>query len=216
LTRWWEQCSLRRMANILSDATKQQVIALGRLGWTLRRIEVATGVRRETASAYLKAAGLAVRPPGRWGHPLAKPATGVSTDPGLPAAGAEPSPPAWEPRPQRAPAASACVPYRELIESAVARGRNAMAIWRDLVDDHGFPARYASVRRFVAMLRGQRSPEAHPVTGKHRRTRLFVLTLGYSRKSVRLLTFTSSAPTKTCACRISPVAGSTTGIVCPA
>ena len=50
------------MANILSDEKKQQVIALGRLGWTLRRIEAATGVRRETAGAYLKAAGLAVRP----------------------------------------------------------------------------------------------------------------------------------------------------------
>src|SRR2546428_12357140 len=61
------------MANILSDAKKQQVIALGQLGWTLRRIEAATGVRRETAGAYLKAAGIAVRPPGRWGHP---PATG--------------------------------------------------------------------------------------------------------------------------------------------
>ena len=32
-----------------------------------------------------------------------------------------------------------------------------------------------------------------PNTGKYRRTRLFVLTLGYSRKSVRLLTFQSSA-----------------------
>jgi hypothetical protein len=32
----------------------------------------------------------------------------------------------------------------------------------------------------------------HPVTGKYKRTRLFVLTLGYSRKSVRLLTWTSS------------------------
>src|SRR2546428_6490658 len=38
-----------------------------------------------------------------------------------------------------------------------------MAIWRDLVDDHGFPAQYASVRRFVGRLRGQRTPEAHPV-----------------------------------------------------
>ena len=55
------------MANLLSDAKKQQVIALGQLGWTLRRIQAATGVRRETAGAYLKAAGLAVRPPGRWG-----------------------------------------------------------------------------------------------------------------------------------------------------
>src|SRR5260370_35162435 len=67
------------MTNILSDAKKQQVIALGQLGWTLRRIEQATGVRRETAGVYLKAAGLAVRPPGRWGHP-ANPAKGASTD----------------------------------------------------------------------------------------------------------------------------------------
>jgi hypothetical protein len=32
-----------------------------------------------------------------------------------------------------------------------------------------------------------------PQTGKYRRTRLFVLTLGYSRKSVRLLAWRSSA-----------------------
>src|SRR5216683_530162 len=32
-----------------------------------------------------------------------------------------------------------------------------------------------------------------PKTGKYRRTRLFVLTLGYSRKAVRLLTFRSSS-----------------------
>ncbi|MBI2466415.1 MAG: hypothetical protein HYV62_01105 [Candidatus Rokubacteria bacterium] len=53
------------MANILGDDTKQQVLALGRLGWPLRRIEVATGVRRETASAYLKAAGVSIRSPRR-------------------------------------------------------------------------------------------------------------------------------------------------------
>jgi hypothetical protein len=38
-----------------------------------------------------------------------------------------------------------------------------MAIWQDLVDDHGFPGRYASVRRFVVKLRGQQTPQAHPV-----------------------------------------------------
>ena len=32
----------------------------------------------------------------------------------------------------------------------------------------------------------------HPDTGKYRRTRLFVLTLGYSRKAVRLLVWRSS------------------------
>jgi transposase len=202
------------MTNILSDDKRQEVLALGRLGWTLRRIEQATGVRRETASAYLKAAGLVVRPPGRWGHPSANPAKEVSTDPGvlLPGLSSPQSPP---PGPGRAPAASACEPYRELIQVALDRGRDAMAIWRDLVDDHGFPAQYASVRRFVITLRGSRPAEAHPVivtapgeegqvdygtgpmvrhphTGKYRRTRLFVFTLGYSRKSVRLLTFTSS------------------------
>src|SRR2546428_6759896 len=70
------------MSNVLNEEKKQQVIALGKLGWTLRRIEQATGVRRETAGAYLKAAGIAVRPPGGWGRRRsAKPATGVITDP---------------------------------------------------------------------------------------------------------------------------------------
>jgi transposase len=92
-----------------------------------------------------------------------------------------------------------------------------MAIWQDLVED-GFTARYASVRRFVRQLRGSTPPEArvvittsvgeeaqvdygdgpmvrHPQTGKYRRTRLFVLTLAYSRKAVRLLVWQSSAQT---------------------
>src|SRR5947209_15909709 len=34
-----------------------------------------------------------------------------------------------------------------------------------------------------------------PLSGKYRRTRLFVMTLGYSRKSVRLLVFRSSTRT---------------------
>jgi hypothetical protein len=55
-------------------------------------------------------------PPGRWGHPAAKPAIEVSTDPGARLPGIDrsrsPSPP-----PGRAPTASACAPYRELIEA---------------------------------------------------------------------------------------------------
>lgn len=43
------------MSNVLSDEKKQQVLILGKLGWPLRRIEKATGVRRETAGEYLKA-----------------------------------------------------------------------------------------------------------------------------------------------------------------
>jgi hypothetical protein len=80
------------MSNVLSEEKKQQVIALGKLGWPLRRIEQATSVRRETASAYLKAAGVVVCLPG-WGRRApaklairvtldseAKPAIGVTPD----------------------------------------------------------------------------------------------------------------------------------------
>ena len=62
------------MSNVLSEEKKQQVLALGRLGWSLRKIQKATRIRRETASRYLKAAGIAVRPPGGWGRRAAKPA----------------------------------------------------------------------------------------------------------------------------------------------
>jgi hypothetical protein len=63
----------------LSEQKRQQVIALGRLKWPLRRIEAATGVRRETVSAYLKAAGVPIRPERTRRPP--KPASQVSTDP---------------------------------------------------------------------------------------------------------------------------------------
>jgi len=35
------------VSNVLSEEKKKQIIALGQLGWSLRRIEKATGVRRE-------------------------------------------------------------------------------------------------------------------------------------------------------------------------
>jgi transposase len=146
------------MANVLGREKREQVLALGRLGWPLRRIEEATGVRRETASRYLRAAGLAVRSPGRWGHPGAKAAKEVSTDSGAPPV---PAPP-WPPSPGRSPQASACEPHREWIEEAVRNGRLARAIWQDLVDDRHFRAGYASVRRFVAKLRAAAPREAHP------------------------------------------------------
>ena len=53
------------MGSVLSDDKRQQVVALGRLGWSLRRIEDASQVRREAAGAYLKVAGVAVRGRGR-------------------------------------------------------------------------------------------------------------------------------------------------------
>jgi hypothetical protein len=68
------------MGNVLERAKQEQVIALGRLGWSLRRIEAATGVRRETAGSYLRSAGIAIRTPGGWGRKApAKAAPSVTT-----------------------------------------------------------------------------------------------------------------------------------------
>ena len=192
------------MSNALSEEQKQQGIALGKLGWSLRKIERETGVRRETAGAYLKAAGIAVRIPRAWGRRApAKPANEVTPDfVGL--LSQPPSSPAGR--------VSACEPYRDLIEEKLSRGRNAKAVWQDLVTDHGYPGNYQTVKRFVRKLQGSRLPQAlgsssprqgkkpksrplvrDPQTGKYRRTRLFVLTLGYGRTCIRLLTWRSSA-----------------------
>jgi transposase len=222
------------VSNVLNEEQKQQIIALGRLGWSLRRIEGETDVRRETVSAYLKEAGIALRPP-RGRRIRAKPAsragavtpdstsakpaseaTEVTPDSGEESAGGTDAKP--EPKPGRSPSASACEPYGETLEVGLSKGRNAKAIWQDLVDTYGFTGAYQSVKRFIRKSRGKRSPEACVVietapgeelqvdygtgplvrgvpSGKYRRTRLFVLTLGYSRKSIRLLVFGSSSQT---------------------
>jgi hypothetical protein len=117
------------VSNVLSEEKKQQVIALGRSGWSLRRIQKAVGVRRETASGYLiKRRGIAIRLPGGWGWlAQTKPAIGVTTDVGAETGAISTA--TAEPKPGRCPSASACVPYGEAIELGLARGRNAMAIW---------------------------------------------------------------------------------------
>jgi hypothetical protein len=94
----------------------------------------------------------------------AKPANeaAVTTDSGLPASTDQAAEPRL-PRPKRSPSASACEAYREAIELGLARGRNAMAIWQDLVSDCGFTSSYQSVKRFVGKLRGAQSPEARVV-----------------------------------------------------
>ena len=215
------------MGNVLEKSKREQVISLGRLGWSLRRIEEATGVRRETAGGYLRLAGIALRRPGGWGHGSpAKPAIEVTT--GFlgckPALNSKPAIEVTtgfllaktpsEPTDKRSGSGSEA--YRELIELELSHGRNAMGIWQDLVDRHGFTGGYQTVKRFVRKLRGSVWPEARviietrlgeecqvdygtgpmvrdPDSGKYRRTRLFVLTLGWSRKCVRLLAFRSSA-----------------------
>lgn len=48
---------------------------------------------------------------------------------------------------------SACEPHRSFIEAAVAAGRNAVAIYQDLVQHHGYDGAYNAVKRFVRKLR---------------------------------------------------------------
>ena len=199
------------MANVLSDEKRQQVEALGRLGWSLRRIERELEVRRETVGMYLRAAGIPVR--GRGGG-NSKPATPdeVITDshpkPATPGEVITDSAPI--------PSGSACEVHRELILRGLDDRRTGMSIWQELVEKHGFAHRYVTVQRFVRRLLGAYAAEArvviattpgeeaqvdygdgpmvrYPQTGKYRRTRLFLLTLAHSRKSVRLLTWKSSS-----------------------
>jgi transposase len=103
-------------------------------------------------------------------------------------------------------AASACEPHRAWIEQQVTLGRNAVAIYQDLVERHDFAHRYNSVKRFVRTLK-RHDPvrfdvlESAPgeeaqvdfglgaltlaANGKYRRPYLFVMTLKYSGKSFR-------------------------------
>ena len=143
------------------------------------------------------------------GKATSKPAIEVITDFGVGLSGQDPE------TSKGVGSASTCEPYREIIQLGLSRDRNAMAIWQDLVSDFGFQGGYQSVRRFAYKLRGTQVPQARAViltapgeegqvdygsgpmvreapNSKYRRTRLFVLTLGYSRKAVRLLTFRSS------------------------
>jgi hypothetical protein len=140
----------------------------------LRRIEQETGVRRETAGTYLKAAGIGVRPPGAWGRRApAKPANGVTTNtenlPTKVKAEAEAKPANADgvttgfgvelsdcraKDAKRARSSSFCEPFRDAIELSLSRDRNAMAIWHDLVSESGFRGGYQTVKRFVRKLRG--------------------------------------------------------------
>lgn len=110
---------------------------------------------------------------------------------------------------------SACEPHRSWIEAQIRLSRNAMAIYQDLVDNHGFQSRYNSVKRFC---HGLRSNEPHqfdrleflpgeeaqvdygegaltliPGGTRYRKPRLFVMTLRFSRRSFRCVVWKSSS-----------------------
>lgn len=183
--------------NVLKPNKQTTIQTLLALGKGQREIARVTGIDRKTIRGYQRQFALANSP-------------GVAT--GSPPAASAPT--ACEIPPPRPPAqSSACEPWREFIEAQLKLKRNAMAIYQDLVDVHGFGHGYNSVKRFVATLRA-REPEQFdrlefapgeeaqvdygegaltfdPVSRRWKRPRLFVMTLRYSRRSFRRVVWKS-------------------------
>ena len=166
-------------------------------GASHREIKRRTGVDRKTIRRY----ALASKSPG-----VATGSEGSADQtppPRPPAQPGESSPPVASPLPA---GPSACEPHRPWIESQLLLGRNAVSVFQDLVEQHGFGHRYNSVKRFVARLKS-RAPERFDVLeflpgeeaqvdygqgaltlwkpGQYKRPYLFVMTLKYSGKSFR-------------------------------
>ncbi len=180
--------------NVLKLHLRIAIVTLLGGGASHREIERRTGVDRKTIRRVAREAnspGVATGSEGPAGQtpPPRPPADGV---------GPAVRKTAWS--------ASACEPHRAWIESQVQLGRNAVSIYQDLVEGHGFAHRYNAVKRFVARLRA-RVPERFDVLefapgeesqvdygqgamtlykpGQYKRPYLFVMTLKYSGKSFR-------------------------------
>ena len=180
------------MANRLRMAKIKAILTLAQHGWSCRRIGRELGIRHETVSKYIQAAGApkpAKAPPGPDGS---KPATAPP--------GSEPDPPDEEVGSQ-----SDCEPFREQILAMLDLGLSAKRIWQDLRgEDAEFQASYWSVRRFVRSLRTThplpfRRLECEPgeeaqvdfgtgapvrqEDGRKRRPHVFRIVLSHSRKA---------------------------------
>jgi transposase len=216
--------------NELSMTDQETILGLLRLGWSARRIARETNHRRETIARYGIAAGL-IRPkparpkvatdlPGESGPGAPPKPAKVATDPAAqsPPQVAGDSSSATDRRPPTVPRSrSNCETHRAFIDAEIAKGRNAVAIYQDLVEHHGYAGAYNGVKRFVGKSRahepkiscrfetlpgqeaqvdyGEGAPTRDPRTGKMRKPRLFIMTLGFSRHTFRKVVWKSSSQT---------------------
>lgn len=186
--------------NVLKPHLQTTIATLLAARRSQREIERVTGIDRKTIRAYQKRLTPAA----------------ASNSPGVATGSLEQIPPGWPPAPASV-STSACEPYRTWIEAQLKLRRNAMAIYQDLVDQHGFAGKYNSVKRFVRQLRerepeqfdrlsflpgeemqvdyGEGAPTRVPGKDIYRRPRLFVATLRYSRRSFRRVVWKSSQQT---------------------
>jgi len=202
--------------NVLKPHLQTTVWTLLEAGASQREIQRVTGIDRKTIRGYQQ----------RFAAAAAANSPGVAIgSPGVAAGPAQQIPP---PRPPAsalaspltalaAASVSACEPHRAFIEAQLRLRRNAMAIYQDLVDLHGYVGAYNSVKRFAGKLR-HREPEQFdrlafppgeemqvdygegavtrvPGTDRWRKPRLFVATLRYSRRSYRCVVWRSSQET---------------------
>jgi transposase len=194
------------MAHYLTMPKKSQVLALLELGWSYRRIEAETGVRRETVSRYDQArSGNAAKTfpgsdaPASGETPDSASADGAHAATAFP--GSAPNPAKTFPgSPPRARFAAAR--YRTTILEKLGEGLTLQRVWQDLVDEYGYGASYESVKRYVRTVaptcravgvfhcapgaeaqvdffRG--APTLDTGTGEWRRPWVFRMTLGHSR-----------------------------------
>ncbi|MFZ5528271.1 MAG: IS21 family transposase [Pseudomonadota bacterium] len=194
--------------NVLKPHLQTTIWTLLRAGVSQREIERRTEVSRHTIRAWAKRFAAQSDPPFDPNCP------GVATDLAVTLASqtAPPRPPAST-LAANVTATSLCEPHRAFIEAQLRLGRNAMAIYQELVDVHGFAGRYNSVKRFVGRIRvrapeqfdrlsflpgeemqvdyGEGAPTRVPGTDRYRKPRLFVATLRYSRRSFRRVVWNS-------------------------
>ena len=186
-----------RGLNVLKQHLRVTIQTLLGNGTSQREIERLTGVDRKTIRRYERE---------RLGPPANSPGVATGSEPEKTAISSVETPPPRPPARPPAEARSACEVHRDWIEAQVQLGRNAISIYQDLVEQHGFTHRYNSVKRFVRGLKA-REPERFDVleslpgeesqvdfgqgaltrvaNGKYRRPYLFVMTLKYSGKSFR-------------------------------
>jgi hypothetical protein len=141
------------MPHYLKMPKKAQVLALLELGWSYRRIQAETGVRRETVGGYDRArSGNAAKTfPGAEASPptdaLDRPAgddsKAAKTFAGSPANAAKTFPGSASRR------RFAATIYRSAIVEKLDAGLSLQRIWQDLVEEYGYGASYESVKRFV-------------------------------------------------------------------
>jgi transposase len=192
------------MPNYLKMPKKSQVLALLELGWSYRRIEAETGVRRETVSRYdsLRQGNPAKTYPGADGSPptdLTANSLDGESNAAKTFAGSSANPAKTYPGARRRFAAAI---YRQTITEKLDAGLTIQRIWQDLVEEYGYAASYQSVKRFVHTLAPTRravgvfhcapgaegqvdffrgAPTLDTTTGEWRRPWVFRMTLGHSR-----------------------------------